>query len=114
MSSVARAIRLVAGVAVLAALAAFAVSVVPAYRHNREFNGALERIAATEPRDPISDETVRSAVQDRAARLGLRVEPSEVELHRSPGHLRIAVRYKVPVDLALYSVDLHFRAGGGN
>ncbi len=113
MKRSARALRFTAGVAILAAMAAFVVAIVPAYQHESAFASAVERIAFVNATASSSEDTVRSSVIDTAARFGFRVEPSNVEMKRSKGHLRIDVRYKVPIELALYSVNLHFHAGGG-
>ncbi len=105
MNSGTRLLRIAGGLLILFLLAGFAAAVVPVYYRNLEFTRALGQIAAV---PAASDESLRAAVVGRAALLGLAVEPAKVELSRSGGRLRIEVRYKVPVDVALYSVTLHF------
>ena len=48
-----------------------------------------------------------------APRLGLGVQAGQVRVRRTEAGVRIEVRYAVPVDLSVYTVDLHFQATAG-
>ncbi len=105
-----RSLRVSVASAVLLALAAFAVMLAPVYYRNLRFSRALRDLAsrAGEP-----DAALRVAILERAARLNLPVREGDVALRRSRGRVRIDVRYKVPVDLPVYSVNLHFHPVAG-
>jgi hypothetical protein len=61
---------------------------------------------------PSSDEDLRNAVIRRAARHEIPLEPEQVTVRRSgipeSPVLYLAVNYTVPVNLPLYSFNLHF------
>jgi len=113
MMAAARLWRVTAGAAILLLLAAFGVLLIPHYLRNMEFQRALERVAQDAENRNTPDEVWQVRVVDRAARLGLAIRPEQVRLRRSAEHLRIEVRYAVPIDLPFYTVDLHFRASAG-
>ena len=50
---------------------------------------------------------------ERAAALGIPPRAVEVRIDRTGGGFRMEARYVVRLDLAVYVVDLHFRAGSG-
>jgi hypothetical protein len=111
----ARAARLVAGVLVLLVLVALCVLLVPPYAANFR----LQRYVSDFIDDPAASQqpldAVRARVLNKAASLGLPVRMEDVHVAASQGALRIDVLYIVHVDMAGYTVDLHFRpaAGGG-
>ena len=105
-------LRIVAGVAILAILAAAAVLLAPSYVRNVRFRQYLEAAARQPETRALPDDRIRTAVADRAARLGVPLKPDEIRVDRSMGRLRIEARYIIRIDLPVYTVDLHFRAGG--
>jgi Flp pilus assembly protein TadG len=101
--------RIGLGAAALLVLAVIAARLGPYYLQSLEFRRALETIGREALAQGRSDEAVRAAVVNAAARRGLRVTFDGVALKRTAGRLEIQVLYDVPVSLPLYSVDLHFR-----
>lgn len=106
--SASRLSRVLTGGAVLALLALFAILLLPVYVRNYRFERALKELAAESDATRAPDEFLRVRVVDRAARLGLPIRPEQVKLERKAERVGIDVRYVVPIDLPLYSVDLHF------
>jgi hypothetical protein len=104
--SVAR-LRMIAGFAILAGLVLFGVLLIPVYWRNYQFQQSLDTIALKSRQLP--DDEVRSAVIESAARLNLPVKSGQVRLRRSDRGVEIEVRYAVPVDMSIYTVDLHFK-----
>jgi hypothetical protein len=102
--------RIAAGCLVFAAMARFALLLGPVYYRNLEFHSALELVAA---RPAASDDELRVAVLQNAARFRLPVSQDQVRVDRRENRLRIDVRYAVPVNLSIYSVDLHFHPAAG-
>ncbi|MBM3745187.1 MAG: hypothetical protein FJW34_05270 [Acidobacteria bacterium] len=105
--------RWIAGAAVLAVLIGFGVLLMPHYRRHRAFERALEGMMREPAGLAAPDEVLRARVVNRAAGLGLRVEDGQVRVRRTAAGVRLEVRYTVPVDVAVYTVDLHFRAATG-
>ncbi len=99
-------LRIAVGIAILAALVLFAAILVPVYWRSYQFQQSLENIVAKS----ASDDAMRAAAVESAARLRLPVRAEQVRFVHSGGHVQLEVRYAVPVDLSLYTVDLHFRS----
>jgi hypothetical protein len=94
-------------------LAGFGVLLIPHYRRHRAFERALERVMIEPAGQAAPDGILRARVVNQAASLGLRVEDGQVRVRRTAAGVRLEVRYAVPVNLTLYTVDLHFRAATG-
>ncbi|MCP5117466.1 MAG: DUF4845 domain-containing protein [bacterium] len=105
--------RKAAGITILVALAATVVLLAPAYYRNLQLEGSLERLVAQEDVGQRSDDELRAAIASQARALGIPIDTTQVRVDRALGPLRIEVRYIVQVDLEIYTVDLHFRAGSG-
>jgi hypothetical protein len=101
--------RIGAGVAVLLVMLLLAARLLPPYVRNLRFQTALTGVLQRATDSAGSDETVFKGVLEQAARLGLRVEAGDVRVRRAQGRLQVEVFYRVPVDLPLFTVDLHFR-----
>jgi hypothetical protein len=106
-------LRPIAGVAVLLALIGIAIILVPPYVENFK----LQRFVNDLIDDPVTSglpaEVIRDRVVRRAAALGLPVQSDDVQVKRVHNTIRIDVLYVVHVDVASYSVDLHFRPAAG-
>jgi len=100
--------RRAAAAAVLAILAIVAVRLLPFYFHNTEFQRFLGETAAHQENLLKPEDQLRIAIVQRATALALPVRTDQIEIDRSPTHLRIAARYFVQVALPWYAVDLHF------
>lgn len=109
-----KAIRIGSGVLILVLLAGFGLMLIPHYLRNYRFEQRLEAIAAQPENSSIPDEMVRTRVTDSASNLGIPLRNDQVKVIRVPQHLKIEVRYIVPVDLPVYSVDLHFNPSASN
>ena len=113
MNSVARWARLAAGVAVLGILAAIGVVLVPPYVANwnlQRYVNALIEDPATINR-PLAG--IQAQVASKAAALGAPLRQEDVHVTLSGNALEIDALYVVHVDIAGYTVDLHFRPAAG-
>jgi len=113
VKSPARVLRAVAGAAVLLLLLLVGILLIPPYLQNWKLQRYVNDLfddpnSGTQPPDSI-----RVLVLNRAAALGLPVHSDDVHVARSGNALRIDVLYVVHIDLAGYSVDLHFRPAAG-
>jgi len=106
--------RIIAGSAVLLILAIVGVLLIPPYAANWRLQSYVNDLAddpATAKKPP---EAVRTMVLNEAAGLGLPVHGEDVRVGLTEGAIRIDVLYIVHVDLAGYTVDLHFRPTAGS
>lgn len=97
-----------AAAAVLAILALVGIRLLPFYLHNQEFQRFLRETASQRENLDRPEDQLRIAIAQKASALGLPVKTSQIELDRSPAHMRIGVKYIVQAAFPLYAVDLHF------
>ena len=106
-------LRKVAGVVVLLVLVAIGAVLTPPYIQNcklqRYVNGLVDD-AATASQSP---DVIRDEVVARANQLAIPLRAADVQVARQQNAIRIDVLYIVHVDVAGYSVDLHFRPAAG-
>ena len=115
MRPAARVLRPIAGVAVLLILAGIAIILIPPYVENLKLQRFVNDLAEDQATSSLAPEVIRERVVSRAAALGLPVHAEDVQVKQVHSAIRIDVLYVVHVDVASYTVDLHFRpaAGGG-
>lgn len=109
----ARPLRLIAGVAVLLILAAIAIILIPPYVENFKLERYVNDLVYDPATSGLPPETIRERVVARAAALGLPVHSEDVQVKQVHNAIRIDVLYVVHVDVASYTVDLHFRPAAG-
>ncbi|MGH9719319.1 MAG: hypothetical protein ACRD8O_03850 [Bryobacteraceae bacterium] len=109
-----RRLRIAAAVLILAGLAFIAASLLPVYFDNFRLQQFVADIALEARAAPPPDAVLRVRVLDKAAALGLPMQPGNVMIRRSAEGVRIDVRYVVRVSFPLYTVDLHFYPGAGS
>ena len=106
--------RIAAAIAVLAALAGFAVLFTPIYIHNLQLQSFVADLTHGRDVSGEPDEALRDKVLKRAGELNLPIKADNVHIERTAEGLRIYVRYFVRVSLPFYTVDLHFYPGAGS
>lgn len=109
MSSRAQLWRIAAGAAVLLAMAAIGVILIPPYVENWKLQSFINQLAEDPGIAQKPPEMIRANIVDKAASLGLPVHTDDVHVTKSGDAFRIDVMYIVHVDLPIYTVDLHFR-----
>ena len=105
--------RLIAGAAILLILVILGALLVAPYTANWRLQSYLNDLAddPATPKKPVND--IRSAVLNQAGSLGLPVHSDDVQVSLSASGVKIEVLYIVHVDMAGYSIDLHFRPTAG-
>ena len=101
--------RVAAGIAVLVAMAAMGILLIPPYAENWRLQGFINQLAQDPATAQKTPEIVRANIVDKAASLGLPVHIDDVRVTRSGDGMKIEVLYIVRIDLPIYTVDLHFR-----
>ena len=107
-------LRLGAAAVILGILVFLGFRMTPVYLRNIELQTFVDQTAQDAASRTRSDEELARAVLQKAASLQLPVSRGNVQVRRPEGGLRIEVRYRVRVELPLYSVDLHFYPGAGS
>jgi hypothetical protein len=108
-----RTLRTIAGVGVLVILVAIGVVLVPPYIENWKLQRYVNELVEDPGTAALPPEIIRGKIVSRARNLGLPVQDSDVQIARVQDAVRINVLYLVHVDVAGYSVDLHFRPSAG-
>jgi hypothetical protein len=108
-----RALRTIAGIAVLVLLGLIAIRLIPPYVENFRLQQYVNDLAADAATASQAPESIRASIVHKAAELGLPVRDADVRVTRTETVFKIQVLYLVHVDLPGYSVDLHFRPAAG-
>jgi hypothetical protein len=109
-----RAPRLIAGSAVLLVLIVLGVLLIPPYAANWRLQSYVNDLVDDSTSSNLPAEAVRTQVLNEAATLGLPVHSDDVHVAVAQGMVKIDVLYIVHVDLAGYTIDLHFRPTAGS
>lgn len=96
---------------ILALIAGACVLLIPAYAANWRLQQFITSVSHTPPH--ASEETIRAEITNKAASLGLPVRSDDVSVDVTGGAVAVKVLYAVHVDVAGYTVDLHFRPSAG-
>jgi hypothetical protein len=108
-----RLVRLAAGLLVLLSLAAIAVVLVPPYVANWKLQHYVNQMIEDPATAGQTASVIRTKVVNKAASLGVPLHPDDVRVVASESAVRIDALYVVHVDVAGYTVDLHFRPAAG-
>lgn len=113
MMSGTRLLRVASGIAVLCVLAAVGVILSPAYVENWKLQRYVNELIDDPATAAQPLEITQARIVNKAAELGLPVHREDVRITHNQGSIRIDVLYLVPIDVAGYTVSLHFRPTGG-
>jgi hypothetical protein len=105
---------LTAGAAVLLILIILGVILFPPYASNWQLQNYVNDLADDPATAKLPMEAVRTRVLNQAAALGLPVQSDNVHVGFTDSAVKIDVLYIVHVDIAGYTVDLHFRPAAGS
>ncbi len=109
----ARAPRVIAGAAVLLILIGVGVVLLPPYAGNWQLQSYVNSLAEDPSTAKRPAEAVQAQILAKAAALGLPVSHDDVHVTISEGRAKIDVLYMMQVNVAGYTVDLHFRPTAG-
>lgn len=98
---------------VVAAVAFVAIKTIPVYVHNYELQDFIRDLAIRATVEHSNADAIRDAVLAQARELDLPVTRDDVKV--TPGNrVTIDINYKVPVDLKVYTLVLHFTPSAEN
>lgn len=108
-----RLVRVAAGIAVLVILLVITIVLTPAYIENWKLQRYVNELIDDPATASLPLEVTRARIVSKASELGLPVHNEDVQVTHFQKAIRIDVLYRVPVDVAGYTVYLHFRPAGG-
>ena len=97
----------------LAAVAFVAIKVIPVYVDNYELTDDIHQLAIQATVDHSSAEGVQTKALGYGKDLGLPINREDVTV-RVGGEVRIDIDYRVPIDLKVYTLELHFTPSAAN
>jgi len=104
---------MIAGVAVLVILVAIGIVLIPPYLENWKLQRYVNELVEDPATATLPPAAIRAKIVSRAASLHLPVSDADVQITRVENAIRVNVLYLVHVDVAGYTVDLHFRPTAG-
>lgn len=107
--------KMIFTIVVLLALVFSTAKILPVYVRAYELHDHLNEIViqAMAGQRPSAD-AVRNAVLAKAAELDLPVKRDDVKIEISLSKITISLDYTVPVDLSVYTLNLHFTPSADN
>lgn len=111
-------IKLLLGIAIIAAVIVIGVQVLPPFMNNYQFEDALNNQAMAATYSTKSEDEIRDIAYKSAKELDIPIKPEQIKVTRAggmgTGTLAIEVNYTVHVDLPVYPLDLNFHAATKN
>ncbi len=108
-------LKLIVTLAVLTSVGYVAAKTVPVYFHNYVLQDYLRQVAieAMTGQRPSADR-VRDNILAKAQDLDLPVRAEDVRVVLTGGKIDINLNYTVPIDLQIYTLNLHFTPSADN
>ncbi len=111
-------LKMLFGLAVMAAVAIVSLKVIPPYFSNYEFEDAIKNEALQSTYTARSEDDIRDAVVKHARDCDITLSAKQVHVVRTgsfgAGSLLIEADYSVPVELPGYSMTLEFHPSSKN
>lgn len=100
--------------AILVAIVFSVIKIVPIYVLNYELHDSMQEEATYASVNRKTPEQIRSDLEKKLKELGIAVDPKSIEVTSYSGNVTISLEYTVPVDLAVYQLQLHFHPQADN
>lgn len=107
-------VSLVLTLLVLAALIFSAVKIVPIYVDNYELQDAMQSEARFAIANHKADDDIRADMWQKMQELGIPAKRDDLRIAVANGDVTISLDYNVPVNLAVYQLNLDFHPRGDN
>jgi len=91
-----------------------AVRLVPPYFANYQLQDSMRQEAAYASATRKKDDDIRADIEKKVQELGIPADSNEIQVSDDAGNVKISVDYTVPVDLAVYQLQLHFHPQANN
>ncbi len=91
-----------------------AVKIVPPYFANYQLQDSMRQEAAYASASRKKDDDIRADIEKKVKELGIPADSNEIQVSDDAGNVKISVDYTVPVDLAVYQLQLHFHPQANN
>jgi hypothetical protein len=99
---------------VLCAMGYTAIQIVPVYVNNYELDDYIRQQTPFWLMQQTPSGAVRDKILAKAKALDLPVTAQQVKIEGSSAKLSVVIDYTVPIDLKVYTLQLHFSPASGN
>lgn len=100
--------------AVLFAMVFSGIKIVPIYVNNYELQDSMQEEATYASVNRKTADDIRADLQKKLQDLNVAVDPASIQVSSFQGNVKISLEYTVPVDLAVYQLQLHFHPHADN
>ncbi len=107
-------VKTVVSLAFLAALIYSGIKIIPVYVNSYQLNDFIEQQTPYWLTQRTSGDVVQKSILSKAADLGLPISADQVKVDATPGRVTVALDYVVPVNLIVYTLNLHFTPSAEN
>lgn len=90
------------------------VKIVPLYFANYQLQDSMQQMATYASVTRKQDDDIRADVEKKLKQLGIPADSKDIQVSDVSGNVHISVDYTVPVDLAVYQLQLHFHPQANN
>ena len=91
-----------------------AVKLLPPYIAEYQLSDKMQEQAKFAVVNRYTEEQIRDTIFKEAQDLDVPIKKEEIKVLASPSLVRISLDYRVPVDLLVYKMELHFTPSGEN
>jgi len=91
-----------------------AIKLLPPYIAEYQLADKMQEQAKFAVVNRYSEEQIRDTIFKEAQDLDVPIKKEEIKVLASPSLVRISLDYRVPVDLLVYKMELHFTPSGEN
>ena len=91
-----------------------AVKIVPPYFANYQLQDSMRQEAAYASATRKKDDDIRADIEKKVKQLDIPADSRDIQVSDDAGNVKISVDYTVPVDLAVYQLQLHFHPQANN
>lgn len=91
-----------------------AVKIVPPYFANYQLQDSMREEAAYASASRKQADDIRADIEKKLKQLGIPADSKDIQVSDDAGNVKISVDYTVPVDLAVYQLQLHFHPQANN
>lgn len=107
-------LNLIVAVVVLLSLAYAGIKIVPVYVNNFELQDHMRQVAIRATVERTSMEAIQNSILEFAHDVDLPITRDDVKITYSGTRIIIDLDYKVPIDLKVYTLELHFTPSAEN
>src|SRR5690348_5087523 len=90
------------------------IKIVPIYVNNFELQESMQEESTYASVNRTSADDIRADLQNKLQNLNVAVDPASIQVSSFQGNVKISLEYTVPVDLAVYQLQLHFHPHAHN